>query len=109
MGDKKFYVYLHIKLTNGEPFYVGKGNNKRCDSKKGRSNWWLKTVNKYGYDVILLEENLTEEEAFKEEIYWIYRIGRRDKGLGPLVNLTDGGDGCVNPTESTSEKLRNFN
>ena len=35
-----------------------------------------------------MEEDLTEQEAFEKEIYWIKRIGREN-----LVNHTDGGEG----------------
>lgn len=87
-----YYVYLHIKLTDGTPFYVGKGKDRRALSKK-RSNWWKRVVNKYGYDIIFLEIKLTEQEATEREKYWIKRIGRKDLGLGPLVNMTDGGEG----------------
>jgi hypothetical protein len=93
---EKFYIYLHIKSTNGEPFYVGKGSLNRYKSKNDRNKWWHNTVNKYGYEVIFLEENLTEEEALAKEEYWIKRIGRRDLGNGSLVNMTDGGDGMKN-------------
>lgn len=89
----KYYVYLHIKLTDGAPFYIGKGCSYRYNSKRDRNKWWHNTVNKYGFDVIILESNLTNEEALKQEMYWIDRIGRRDLGNGPLVNLTNGGEG----------------
>ncbi len=89
----KYYIYLHIKLTNGEPFYVGKGCERRYKRSNSRSNWWNNIVNKYGFDVIMLEEGLSEIEAFDKERYWINRIGRRDLGKGPLINHTDGGEG----------------
>ena len=93
---EKCYVYLHIKATDGEPFYVGKGHRKdRCGSKFSRSKFWHNIVKKYGFDIIILEENLTPEKAIELEKYWIERIGRRDLGKGPLVNLTDGGDGVI--------------
>lgn len=36
---------------------------------------------------------MNEQEAFALEIDMIASIGRHDKKLGPLCNLTDGGDG----------------
>ena len=93
MTQNKYYIYLHIKLDTGEPFYVGKGTGNRANSKMNRSKWWKNTVTKHNYDVIMLEEGLIEEEALIREIYWIKRIGRKDIGLGPLVNMTDGGEG----------------
>lgn len=93
--ENNFYVYLHVKLDTGEPFYVGKGIENRAYSKYNRSNWWKNIVKKYDYDIILLEENLTEVESFEKEVNWIKRIGRKDKNQGTLINLTDGGDGAV--------------
>jgi hypothetical protein len=89
----KFYIYLHIKLDIGEPFYIGKGVGDRAYRKGNRNRFWGNIVNKYGFDVVLLEEDLTEQEAFDREIYWIKRIGRKDLNQGPLVNMTDGGEG----------------
>lgn len=88
-----FYIYLHIKKTNGEPFYVGKGKGKRSNSIHNRNKWWKNIVSKYGFDVIIIEDCLSEEDSLKKEKYWIKRIGRKDLGLGPLVNMTDGGEG----------------
>jgi hypothetical protein len=103
---KTYCIYLHIKLTNGEPFYVGKGSKSRVINKSNRSKWWKRTVDKYGYDVILIEENLTEEEAFEKEKYWIDRIGRRDLDKGPLVNMTDGGEGTSGRKWIVSEETK---
>ncbi len=102
----KYYIYLHIKLTNGEPFYIGKGCGKRAYSKQGRTKWWKNIVDKYGYDIILLEEGLTEEESYKRENYWIKRIGRENLNKGSLINLTDGGGGVLNPSKETRVKMR---
>jgi hypothetical protein len=88
-----YYVYLHVRNSDGLPFYVGKGINNRYKSKISRSSWWNNIVNKHGYDIIFLETNLTESESLDREIYWINRIGRKDLGNGPLVNMTYGGDG----------------
>lgn len=104
----KFYVYLHLKSTDGTPFYVGKGNRYRYKSTNKRSAWWNRVVNKYGFDAIIIEDNLTEQEAYDREVYWIKRIGRQDLNEGTLVNLNDGGcGGSVNYlTEKGLKKLR---
>lgn len=88
-----YYVYLHIKESNGEPFYVGKGKDCRAFKTKRRTKWWKNIVNKHGFDVVMLEEDLTELGSLELERYWIKRIGRKDLNEGTLVNLTDGGDG----------------
>ncbi len=105
---KTYHIYLHIKLDSSEPFYVGKGleNGYRSKSKYYRTQFWKNIVNKHGYDIILLEEGLTKEEALEREIYWIKRIGRKDLGQGPLVNMTDGGDGKIGSKMSEETKIK---
>ena len=85
---------MHVKLNTGEPFYVGKGKDNRAFIKRNRSIHWRNIVNKYGYDIIFIKENLTEKESFIQESYWIKRIGRKDTEEGPLVNFTNGGEGA---------------
>ena len=106
MADR-YYIYLHVKLCSGEPFYIGKGTLARAYRKVGRSLFWNKIANKHGFDVFILENNLTEQESFEREHYWINRIGRRDLNKGTLVNLTNGGEGasgCVQSEESKNKK-----
>lgn len=109
----KYYIYFHINLITNEVFYVGKGSGRRATSKKNRSDWWKRTVNKYGYDILLVDENITEDLAFELEKYYIKKIGRRDLGLGPLVNMTDGGEGEGKSghiiSDATKEKCRLIN
>jgi hypothetical protein len=102
-----YYIYLHINLITGEPFYVGKGKNKRAFSKNKRSKWWHHIVDKHGYDIIFLETNLTVTQAWYDEMYWIKRIGRKDLNKGPLVNLTDGGEGSLN-YKHNEEAMKNI-
>lgn len=45
--------------------------------------------------VIKLIDNISNYEACENEKYLIKVIGRRDLGLGTLVNLTNGGEGVV--------------
>ena len=87
-----YYVYAHIHPESGIPFYIGKGTSNRLNSKKYRNDFWKKIVLKYGFDSIIIEDNLTEKESFAKEIYWIDRIGQYKKG-GTLVNICKGGVG----------------
>jgi hypothetical protein len=105
--EKHFYVYHHINKLTDEVFYVGKGKGNRAYSKRSRSEMWHNIVNKYDYDVLIVESNLTDEESCNREIYWIVKIGRRNLGLGPLVNFTDGGDGIGGYifTEEVKQKM----
>ncbi len=109
--EKKYYIYAHINPVKNEIFYIGKGKDKRATLKDGRSKFWKNIVNKYGYNIEILEDNLSEGVAFEREIYHINRIGRRDLGLGTLVNLTDGGEGrsgCI-ISEETRKKISENN
>jgi len=100
-------LYRHIKPC-GETFYIGVGNDIRPYTKSDRSEFWWKVVNKYGYEIQILKRDLTKEEAYKLEIILIAWYGRKNLNKGPLVNLTDGGDGSNNVivSEETKEKLR---
>lgn len=88
-----FYVYIHYRLDNMQPFYIGKGTGDRAHRKNNRSKWWLNIVNKFGYEVKIVSDNLSEEDAFELEIFLIDELGRKDLNKGPLINLTNGGDG----------------
>jgi hypothetical protein len=109
--------YYHKRLDNGEIFYVGVGEPTRPYETKHRNNHWNNTVNKIGYEVVIIKEGLTWEEACEWEISEIRRIGRRDLGLGPLVNMTDGGEGTQgviiteerkkNVSEGTKNAMKN--
>ncbi len=97
--------YYHKRLDTGEIFYVGIGTPLRPYEDKNRNNHWNHIVEKFGYEVILVKENLSWEDACDWEISEIQRIGRRDLGLGTLVNFTDGGEGMENPSIETRKKL----
>lgn len=101
-----YYVYIHINLETGIPFYIGKGCGGRVYDKFKRSDYWKRIVNKYGYDIFLLKDKMSEIDAFDEEKYWIKRIGRLDKGDGPLINMTDGGDGISGYILTESDRLK---
>jgi len=109
--ENKYYIYAHINPLKNEIFYIGKGKKDRAYRNTYRNRFWNFTVKKYGYIVDILEEGLTEQEAFEREIFYITKIGRRDLGTGPLVNLTDGGDGGSNRVLSfeIKEKLSKLN
>ena len=88
-----FYVYAHINSITKEVFYIGKGSSNRYKSKSGRSKVWKETTENCDYYVEILEDKLREDESFNREKYYIQKFGRKDKGLGSLVNLNDGGYG----------------
>jgi len=109
--NNSFYVYIYLdqqkanKYKYGkyefdyEPFYVGKGKDNRWkDHLKCTKNNIPPIIIKYC-------ENMTELDALNLEKKLIKAIGRFDLKYGPLVNLTDGGDGASNVSELTKKKL----
>lgn len=102
-NDIKCLVYQHIRLDKNEVFYIGIAKQKRRPYEKGkkRSSLWNKIINKTDYKVEIIFDNLTWDEAKKKEIELIKFYGRIDLGTGSLVNLTDGGDGTINPSLET--------
>ena len=91
MNHTDFYVYCHINSDNGKPFYIGKGRDNRKSVYYDRGKEWDDYVKNHEWEVILLEENLTEDESFAMESFWIKRIGRKNNNTGDLINKNDGG------------------
>jgi hypothetical protein len=101
-------VYKHTRMDNGLPFYIGIGKTiARAKSKRSRNKYWSHIVNKYGYNVEILHTNISWEEACELEKQYIKQYGRSDLGLGPLVNMTDGGDGNSNFSPIIIEQISN--
>ena len=58
------YVYVHLRLKSGVPFYVGKGSGKRIDDKKQRNKHWTNIVCKDGgCKKIKIASNIDDELA----------------------------------------------
>jgi len=85
-----FYVYAHLRQSDGSAFYIGKGQRSRAWWRHSRSEWWNHIALKHGVDVHIVAANLTEDEALNFEKVVI--AGLRDSGVD-IINLTDGGDG----------------
>ncbi len=86
----EYYTYAYLR-ENGTPYYIGKGKGDRAYAKHRRKrNLSVPPKER----ILILKQNLTEEEAFKHEIYMISVFGRKDLGTGILRNLTNGGDGA---------------
>ena len=100
-------VYRHIRLDTNETFYIGIGKQvKRAYINYGRNNHWHNLTKKVDYRVEILFENLTFDEANQKEIELIKLYGRRDLGLGPLVNLNDGGGANTGYIMSNEQRLK---
>lgn len=105
------YVYRHIRLDKNEPFYIGVGNDKyksRSRNKTRRNDIWKSITSKTDYEVEILIDNLSYNQALEKEKEFIALYGRINLRNGTLANLTDGGDGTigVKRTEEYKEKVR---
>ena len=103
--NKSYYTYAYLR-ENKTPYYIGKGNKNRLYNSK-RNCYLPKDKSR----IIFLKQNLTEEEAFRHEIYMIAVFGRKDLRTGILRNMTDGGEGSSGAIRSLSfkENLRKIN
>ena len=100
----KYYVYRHTRNDTNQVFYIGKGHGKRAYKKTQRSKYWQRVVEKAGFSVEILAENLTEDCAFELEMFLILEYKR----FGVvLCNLTDGGEGSsgYKHTQQSRNKL----
>jgi len=121
VAENKFYTYAFLdprkpgRFVYGdykfdyEPFYIGKGMGSRCYSpQRGYNSYLMNKINKIsmeadGHIIETVIENVFEEDAFICEIKLIELIGRIDKKKGPLVNLTDGGEGSYGISDEQKE------
>ena len=101
--QKKYYVYVHRRESDGRPFYVGKGSGRRAFVKSGRGAHWQNIVRKHGYSVSIVKDGMSEACASSLEKVLIYVIG-----LQNLCNISPGGDGTRGVVFSASslEKMR---
>tara|TARA_S200002703_G_scaffold123480_1_gene109444 strand:+ start:42 stop:566 length:525 start_codon:yes stop_codon:yes gene_type:complete len=95
-----FYTYAYLR-EDGSPYYIGKGTGRRIDSTNHRAPVPPKDRR------LKLKDNLTEQEAYKHEMYMIGVYGRKDLGTGILINMSDGGgdDTGYKHSEERKEKI----
>ena len=102
VNPNRFYTYAYLR-EDKTPYYIGKGKGNRAYKKHRKGIGVPKDKSR----IIFLKQNVTEEEAFRHEIYMIAVFGRKDLRTGILHNLTDGGDGASGwvPSEETKKLL----
>lgn len=110
-------VYVMFRET-GEPFYVGKGRYDRpkdhireakigSPHNKHKQNIIKKLLREFGeVPVVIIRDELTNDQACEIEVALIAAIGRADLGKGPLVNLTDRGEGTTGYKFTEVEKAK---
>ncbi len=103
-------IYKITNKINGKP-YVGRTKQKlknrmaqhRYDSKKGSIGLGA-AICKYGWENFSVEviETCLVEDLNTREIFWIAKLNSKAPNG---YNLTDGGEGLVNPSEETRAKM----
>lgn len=112
-----YYVYAYLDPRKPasygfecEPFYIGKG--KQTTSRDKKHLWEARKTEGHSTNhrinrirgiliddmepiILRLYENLSHEDACSKEIELIATIGRKDLDSGPLLNLTNGGEGSA--------------
>lgn len=114
--EDNFYTYIYYDPSRGnEPIYVGKGHGTRAwqhltKRKKHPFIQRLQYMRKNNIvPIIGLYAGYDEEFSLFLEEELISKIGRKDLGNGPLLNLTDGGEGVSNPSEYTRLRIGKAN
>jgi len=97
----EYYTYAYLR-EDKTPYYIGKGKGNRAYRRKRNDIKPPKDKSR----ILILKKNLTEEEAFKHEVYMIAVFGRKDLGTGILHNRTDGGEGMSGFTHSEETKRK---
>jgi hypothetical protein len=105
--EAKFCVYIHYRLDNNLPFYIGKGVKYRPNDKSIRNPYWKNIVNSCGYRVEVYKTNLFEDESFSLEKELIKKFGRVNNKTGILSNMTDGGEGTTGRVVTKEQAIEN--
>lgn len=115
--DEPIYYVYQLRVSDEHmPFYVGKGKNNRATrhlvpsflNRRSYKNSIIKAALRDGksVEIEMLEQGLTDYAALEFERFFISAYGRRDKGTGVLVNMTDGGDGCAGHVPSLESRQK---
>lgn len=102
------YLYRHIRLDKNEPFYIGIGSDryfKRSKNTTHRNDIWKRIFNKTPYRIEILFDDMPLHEIKEKEKEFISLYGRIDNKTGILANLSAGGDGMFDVTQSVRDKI----
>lgn len=109
-----FYVYMYRHPVTYEPFYIGKGYTDngydrkryhlrcaldiRIDTRDCNNPRFIRRIRKiiregFEPEIIFIKQGMSNKDSLILERKLIKDIGRIDQDRGPLLNMTDGGDG----------------
>lgn len=111
-NENCYCIYMHENKINGKK-YIGqtcKSLSKRWKNGEGYQNTYMgNAIKKYGwnnFNHIILEKNLTKEEADEKENYYIELYNTRNNMFGYNIR---GGGSHGKLSESTKQKIGNAN
>jgi hypothetical protein len=105
-----FYVYAHYRKTDNSLFYIGVASSqKRFTSTYSRNQLWKNIVDKNVFYYKILFEFDCFSKCFEKEKELIKKYGRIDLKTGFLCNMTDGGEGCLNLSKVSKDKISKSN
>ena len=96
-----FYVYVHLRQTDGSVFYVGKGRQRRAWSSCSRNARWKSEADSNGLFVHIAKDRMSEKCALTLE-----RIGISMIGLEGLANQRAGGRGNSGWKQTDEAKIK---
>lgn len=109
-----YYVYVLFRPWNGQPFYVGKGRQRRfgwhkkavAAQRTDRTGKIIRKAVALGAEIpaVKVRENLSEFQAHAVEVALIAALGRGSDGC--LSNQTDGGEGASGSTHSPEARQK---
>lgn len=96
--ERKFYVYMHVNKINHKKYIGITGQERiqdrwRSDGSGYKTQVFGRAIQKYGwenFEHIILERELSEEEALEKEKYYIERHNTTNPDYG--YNISKGGD-----------------
>ena len=111
--ENTYSVYKHVNKINGK-IYVGQTSFLNVERRWGKNGslyshctYFYAAIQKYGWDNfehIILERNLTAEEAEEKEKYYIKLYQSNNMKYG--YNLTSGGEKHKEFSQQTIQKMR---
>ena len=119
--NNDYYVYIYWRLDINEPFYIGRGRNKRWKEvyDTHRNKHFMNIANKYPIICEIIKSNLTEEQSNGIECWLINELvfeygfsidikNNRsvEKKYNHLVNQTWGGEGTSGRVLSEASKQK---
>lgn len=97
--QKKYYVYVHRRASDGRPFYVGKGSGRRLTQCRDKSRWWKNIAFKHGWYPEKIYTGLSECCAYSIEKMLIHANASK------LCNIHHGGLGGPGSKPKSKEHI----